>query len=225
MTGTSHQNTRENPLEPLWNPWWECLEKWRVGPELARQEFARLVQSYGTAGRYYHTLAHVQQVLDTITQLRDYAHQPEIVELAGWFHDVVYDPQATDNESQSADYAAAMMRRLGWPPRWVLPVQRLIGATRSHPTDTQNPDIQVLLDADLAILGSPPAQYAAYAQAIRQEYAWVPDDAYRQGRSQILRKFLQRPSLYFTPPMQAIAPQAQINLQTELQNLQIPLAG
>lgn len=221
MTETEYPESGSNAIEHhLWSVWWSGLAPWQVRLDLAQQEFGRLVLHYGTTGRYYHTLSHVQQVLQTISHLQAHTPHPAIVQFAGWFHDVVYDPKAQDNEDQSAAYAAAAMEHLGLPSPWVFPVQQLIRATRSHSSETQDPDIQVLLDADLAILGSPPEEYAVYAQAIRQEYAWVPNDQYCQGRSRILSQFLQRPFLYFTAPMQPLAVQAQINLKTELQQLQ-----
>lgn len=220
MTEIGSPEPRRNALEQhLWQVWWAGLAPWQVNLQLAQQEFERLVQEYGTIGRYYHTLTHVQQVLQTISHLQAHTPHPEIVQLAGWFHDVVYDPRSQDNEDQSATYAAVSMERLGLPSPWVFPVQQLIRATRSHASETQDPNIQVLLDADLAILGSTAAEYALYAHAIRQEYAWVPDERYRQGRSRILSQFLQRPSLYFTAPMQPLTVQAHINLKTELQQL------
>jgi predicted metal-dependent HD superfamily phosphohydrolase len=224
--------------DKLWRQWWRLMASRQVIEAVAHQEFEQLVQAYGSRERRYHTLVHIQQVLATVEQLKHYARYLEIVELAAWFHDVVYDPQASDNEANSADYAMAAIGRLGLPEAWLSPVQQLILATGSHladapatnapdanywaPDRSRDSDIQVLLDADLAILGSPPRQYAAYARAIRQEYAWVSDDRYRQGRSQILQAFLQRPKLYFTPPMQALAAQAHTNLHTEIQRLNSP---
>jgi len=38
-------------------------------------------------------------------------------------------------------------------------------------------DCALFLDFDLAILGSPPATFAAYEQAVRREYDWAPEAA------------------------------------------------
>ena len=59
-------------------------------------------------------------------------------------------------------------------------------------TEESNTDCHILLDADLAILGAPALDYDSYAQAIRQEYRWVPEASYRTGRRQVLQAFLQR---------------------------------
>jgi predicted metal-dependent HD superfamily phosphohydrolase len=57
-------------------------------------------------------------------------------------------------------------------------------------------DAQVLLDADLAVLGASPTIYRKYADNIRLEYAWVPKLEYQTGRRQVLSKFLTRPRIY-----------------------------
>ena len=58
-------------------------------------------------------------------------------------------------------------------------------------------------DVDLSMLGAQPAAFELFERAIRQEYRWVPDALYRQGRVEVLRRFLRRPSIYQTAPFQA----------------------
>jgi predicted metal-dependent HD superfamily phosphohydrolase len=55
----------------------------------------------------------------------------------------------------------------------------------------------VLLDADLAVLGSHEDRYRRYASDIRKEYAWVPEAEYRAGRKKVLEAFLARPRIYW----------------------------
>lgn len=43
-----------------------------------------------------------------------------------------------------------------------------------------------------------PDRYAAYAAAVREEYAEVPDEAFRQGRADVLRRLLELPALFHT---------------------------
>jgi predicted metal-dependent HD superfamily phosphohydrolase len=124
--------------------------------------------------------------------------------LAVWFHDAVYDPRAADNEEQSA----AVAQRLLAP--WVAPpvlaeTARLILLTKRHETTPEDGPGHILLDADLAILGAGPAEYDCYAEAIRREYAWVPEADYRAGRKRVLERFLLRPRLYYTDRMRARA--------------------
>ena len=71
--------------------------------------------------------------------------------------------------------------------------------TATHDPADDDPDGQVLCDADLAILAAPPSGYTAYTAAVRQEYAFVPDDAFRAGRGAVLRQLLALPRLFRTP--------------------------
>ena len=48
----------------------------------------------------------------------------------------------------------------------------------------------------ISILAAEPSRYDAYAAAIRKEFAHVPDDAYRAGRSDVLRRFAARPVIF-----------------------------
>ena len=58
-----------------------------------------------------------------------------------------------------------------------------------------------MLDADLATFASGWEIQEEIEQAIRQEYAFVPDEAYREGRQLILQNFLKRERIYCTELM------------------------
>jgi predicted metal-dependent HD superfamily phosphohydrolase len=137
-------------------------------------------------------------VLEQVDRLHDDARNPDAVRLAAWFHDVIYDSRAKDNEERSADYAVSALQQLGAAPGLIAEVSRLILLTKSHVADAGDADAVVLLDADLAILGAAEECYRRYAAAIRQEYAWVPAPDYRAGRCQVLERFLQRPQIFRT---------------------------
>jgi predicted metal-dependent HD superfamily phosphohydrolase len=56
---------------------------------------------------------------------------------------------------------------------------------------------------DLAILGSPPAEFDAYEAAVRREYDWVPEARWKPGRRAVLAQFLARPAIYATLRLRA----------------------
>jgi predicted metal-dependent HD superfamily phosphohydrolase len=164
-----------------------------------RRTFADLAARYASAGRHYHTLDHVGAVLRTLAELgADEAREPALF-LAAWFHDAVYDSRAQDNEEQSAALAAASLRPLHLPEPLLAETARLILLTKSHQAAADDTLGHLLLDADLAILAAEEADYDAYARAIRREYDWVPEEAYRTGRRKVLQGFLARPQIYFNP--------------------------
>ena len=184
--------------------------------------FQHIQQAYRATGRYYHNLAHIAHVLDTIEQLCDAldVQDRDALRFGGWYHDVVYDPRANDNEERSAELAAAELGRLDVPKAMLDEVRRLIVLTKTHQTDMGDLSGQILLDADLGVLGINPASYDQYAAAIRREYAWVDDVAFREGRARVLTTFLARPHLYHTAAMrEQYEAQARQNIARELATL------
>lgn len=197
-------------------------ERWRqlvcrcgLDAQGGERVFASLARAYAEPHRHYHNLAHVAHILDVLKELP--ALEPCLLELAAWFHDVVYDPRANDNEERSAAVAREALRELNLPADQGERVGQLILLTKGHAPPADDADAQLLLDADLAILGASPEAYDRYAEAIRREYAWVPEPAYRAGRSAVLRHFLDRPALYGTDELRRRwEAQARQNLRREL---------
>jgi predicted metal-dependent HD superfamily phosphohydrolase len=75
----------------------------------------------------------------------------------------------------------------------------------------------VLIDADLAVLGTEPAAYQAYLTGVRAEYGHVDDAAWGQGRGAVVRALLARQPLYTTPTGRARwEARARANLTAEL---------
>ena len=188
--------------------------------KIAEKTFTQLVVAYSHPSRHHHTLEHIFHVLEKIQTLQGLSNQMTSVKLAAWFHDIVYDSKAEDNEEKSAIYAADLIKSLEIDSRLVSNVTRLILSTKFHQADTNDIDGQILLDADLAILGSPTQKYLTYAENIRQEYAWISDRDYRMGRRRVLEKFLQRKRIYYTHMMfEELEDSARRNLATEIQSL------
>jgi predicted metal-dependent HD superfamily phosphohydrolase len=207
-------------LARLADSWHDLVRRCGVDPAATDDLLRQLVQSYLDPARHYHNLHHVADVLGVVRAHAGSATEPELLELAAWFHDVVYDPRATDNEERSAACAAAALGRLRLPPDRVARVAALVRMTRDHQADPGDTDAQLLLDADLAILGAAPEAYNSYARAIRQEYSWVLDADYRAGRCAVLRRFLQRPRLFHTEALfQALEVPARRNLTAEIAEL------
>lgn len=177
--------------------WAHLLGTFGVSPHDAYPVFDQLVAAYTESHRHYHTLEHLGEMFRVIARLP--VVDDRTVQLAVWFHDVVYDPRAKDNEARSADRVAEWLAPLGTPPAVLSRVAELIRATAHLTAETSSdPDTVALLDADLAILAAAEHRYHRYAADIRREYAWVPEDAYRTGRIAVLESFLARPRLFHT---------------------------
>lgn len=176
-----------------WNHTWRALG---VEPPAA-EIHDRLLAAHREPHRAYHTLEHLTECFDHLRALRHHSERPAEIELALWFHDAIYATRRSDNEERSADRAEDVARDAGLPADVVDRVRAMILATR-HEAEPANADQQVMLDADLGILGASPERFNAYEAQVRQEYRWVPSILYRRRRRAILQSFLDRPSIYAT---------------------------
>jgi predicted metal-dependent HD superfamily phosphohydrolase len=188
-------------------------------PDAARREaeLVRLAAAYDAPARHYHTLQHIENLLDRLAAHS--LHDPVVVELAVWFHDVVYDPLRADNEAQSAEWALAFLHETTLAPARRERVADLIRRTQDHtqPQPPHDADLLLFLDADLGILGAPEPAYWEYARQIRREYQAVPAPAYRAGRRQVLARLLAAPVLFHTSALrEELDAPARRNLQAEL---------
>ncbi|AUT03250.1 hypothetical protein CLI64_24115 [Nostoc sp. CENA543] len=214
---------KNNLKDILLYRWQQTLEPFGVDQVAMETAFAQLVTVYSAPHRHYHNLDHINHVLEIIDTLKTYTDNLSAVQLAAWFHDVVYEPQAQDNEEKSAEYADQLLNTLKLPTEHINTVTRLILNTKSHQTDERDLDSQVLLDADLGILAVNPEHYLKYADAIRQEYSWLSTLEYMTARKQFLQKFLQRPQIYCTPLMLEFAELfARYNLNAEVYRITHP---
>lgn len=187
-------------------------------PQAAADVWQLIEQHYCEPRRHYHNLAHVAALLRHADAHCAHLSHAHVVELAIWFHDVIYDTQSGGNEVASAAVASAAMQAMRVDAGIASQVERCILATIHHAvTDKDVPDLPLFLDFDLAILGAPRDVYQQYRAAIRREYEWVPEQDYRTGRAKVLRRFLDRPALYFTPWMASrFEASARYNLRSEL---------
>jgi predicted metal-dependent HD superfamily phosphohydrolase len=180
---------------------------------------------YKAEGRHYHNLAHIEAMLALTSDYRGLLDDPEAVEAAIWYHDAIYDSKATDNEAQSAALARIRLAsrtdagRLGR-------IGAMILATATHQLPRFEGaaairDASLFLDMDLSILGAAPIVFDAYEQAVRCEYAWVEEPAWRAGRSAVLKNFLARPHIFHSEEFRRrFEPQARLNVARSLAALE-----
>ncbi|MFD5424238.1 hypothetical protein [Streptomyces sp. NPDC127084] len=179
-----------------------------------------LLRRWSEPQRRYHNVEHLAAVLGHVDTLAEYAENADLVRLAAWFHDAVYDPERSMNEERSARLAEKALPDAGLAQRDTDEVARLVRLTVTHAAQDGDRDGAVLCDADLAILASAPDAYAAYAAAVREEYGFVPDEAFRAGRADVLRHLLELPRLFRTPyGEREWEAAARHNLATELELL------
>lgn len=202
------------------------MQRWRTlaasaGLRSADDLGAALIAAYGEPHRRYHGHAHILFLLDEIDRRAASLTNLTLVRLAAWLHDAIYDPLAKDNETRSADWARRDLVAYGLPAADAEAVAVLINKTTSHHAGEATADEALFLDMDFAILGAPRAVYDVYAANIRAEYAAVPEQAFRAGRTAFLKGVLRQDRMFRTALYEAeYADMARANLTREIARLE-----
>lgn len=174
-------------------------------------------KAYSDSKRHYHTLTHLDNLLDQLTLVKDKINDWDIVLFTLFYHDVVYKATKSDNEERSADIAAEKMKQLHIPDERILKCKNQILATKSHLKQT-DADTNYFTDADLSVLGQEWDRYSIYFKQVRKEYSIYPDFLYSPGRKKVLNHFLQMDRIFKTDYFfDAFERQAKSNLAKELE--------
>ena len=156
-----------------------------------------LLAAWSEPHRRYHCVTHLCDILDRVEDIAAYADDADAVRLAAWYHDAVY-AGLPDDEERSARRAEDELSGLNVAPELVAEVARLIRMTITHDPAPGDRNGEVLSDADLAALAVASDVYQVNTAAIRAEYAHVPAEAFRKGRSQVLVALLAGPGVFRT---------------------------
>lgn len=156
----------------------------------------RLARQYSDPVRHYHTLDHLAHCLRRLDDANSLLGDPGAVELALWFHDMVFEPGDPDNEDHSAD----LFTQLAGPRMaadFVKLVSELIRDT-SHRCHPEEDDSRYLCDIDLSSLGLPWDEFLEDSLAVRAERPDLSDSAFFEAQGRFLTGLLQRPNIFFT---------------------------
>ena len=176
---------------------WQSLWRQLGASDVDDGLYQRLVACYSEPHRSYHTMQHLEECFVHLESVRALAERPDEIELALWFHDAIYNTRRKDNEERSAEWARDSVLSAGLTRDQASRVYELV-MTTVHDAVPVGRDAAVLVDIDLAILGSDTARFDEYEVQVREEYSWVPGPLYRAGRRKILQEFANRKSIYST---------------------------
>lgn len=186
-----------------------------VTPEQATSLWEELEACYHEAGRHYHTLTHLEHVLNELLPHKHSFTSWYTLVFAVAYHDAVYNALKSNNEEKSAVLATKRLTEINFPERERNRCVEFILATKKHlPADEET---NLFTDADLSILGAEPETYRRYTQQIRKEYSMYPDFLYNPGRKKVLQHFLNMNGIYKTESFHMrYEERAKVNLETEL---------
>ena len=231
-----------------------CHFFWKYGDESISDEqkrnnqlfykwFHQVLGKYKEIKRKYHTLMHLMEMfcyLDLVFQSKSLVKESrpgcyEVLIMATFFHDVIYDPKSSVNEDDSAklylDFVSDI-QMAGIPEQnyslqsiksFHESVFQYIIATKHHllPKDFVNDYyLKLFLDIDMSVLAKNYNAYLSYACCIREEYIHVDHDTYCSKRSEILTAFLSAGDIFHTDEIkQWLESRARSNIQLEINML------
>lgn len=173
-------------------------------------------ERYEANGLPYHNWDHVVAMMAMLLDWNPLLSEEDRIalEMAILFHDVVYDPQRSDNEERSAIIATHQLSRTKYSHLSDQVASAILATAHHHPTNELE---KLLVDLDLAILASD--QYDEYTQAIRKEFSFVSDDDFKKGRGRFLEAYLAKEPLFWTTYGTALTAKAKANMEHEIQQL------
>ncbi len=150
--------------------------------------------------RHYHNLIHIRMCLNElnfIKKQKNTKYDFDSIELAIWYHDIIYDPKMDNNEEKSAEYVTNVLKNANLSIKIINKVEALILSTK-HNCFSRKKDERLLQDIDICIFGQSRKIFEKYEKNIRKEYSWVPLKKYKEGRLKVLCYFLNKPNIYNT---------------------------
>jgi len=163
-----------------------------------------IVRAYAEPQRKYHTMGHIEHCLRQLDLARASLGPliglpeggAEAVELAIWFHDVIYDPDASDNEPRSAELFVSIADGV-LAPETVPSVDRMIMATM-HVGMPGADDERLMVDVDLSSFGMPWDKFYRDSIDVRAEMSHLSESRFAIGHARFLKGLLERESIYST---------------------------
>lgn len=165
----------------------------------------------------YHRWLHVIACLNELYKVKHLLEDPDVIECAILFHDVVYDPKSTTNEEGSAFFADKMMTERWLSRAFIEKVKKMIMVTKDV-FGSYTGDAGFMLDIDKSIVGQSPRIYTQYNKDLRREYYMYPYADFNEWRISFLEKLLkQKDNLFQTDYFkETYLSQAMTNISNEL---------
>ena len=162
----------------------ELLNKWNI-----KCDVNTLLSMWNESHRSYHTLNHLNDVIEQINENKSKysGKEYEKLMLAALFHDCVYDPMKSDNEEKSADFFIECCSDKSNPD--VLEVKQMILDTKTHQATTNLSES--FNHYDMSIVERDFDQLLEWENGIAEEYK-AYGELYKEGRLKFLESLLDK---------------------------------
>ncbi len=160
------------------------------------QIWAILTKHYSEPSRFYHTREHILYCLNQFDKIKDQLDSSRAIQMSIWFHDIIYNIEAKDNEEQSAQFFSQLSTGI-LDEHFIQQVSELIVSTK-HLTAKPNCDQAYLLDIDLSSFGSERGKFYQNGEQLRKEAHHLTDRQFTKGQIKFFQMLLKRKQIFFT---------------------------
>ena len=162
----------------------ELLNEWNI-----KCDVTTLLAMWNESHRSYHTLNHLNDLIEQINEGKSKYSQKEYEKLliTALFHDCVYDPMKTDNEEKSADFFTECCHDKDNKDN--NDIRQMILDTKTHEATTKLSES--FNHYDMNIVERDFDQLLEWENGIHEEYKGY-GDVYKDGRLKFLESMLDR---------------------------------
>jgi len=181
-----------------------------IGHKNPKPVFEVIRKFHTRPGRYHHNLDLIRRGLEEFSAARHLAEDPEAVEIALFFKDLIFEHYLHDSKPRSARIALHHLVGYGVKRNTAYYIFNLVlladpGYRYSNDPSRspQTIDQMIVADIDASVLGLPPKEYKEYERNIRREYLAevhkeLSEDEYAIHRTIFLQRFLGEHPIYLT---------------------------
>lgn len=179
-------------------------------------------KEYSSDDRMYHSLLHINKMVEEYHNLvnsqKVLYHELDILIIL--FHDIVYRPNSSNNELNSANVAMKYMADLKYPKEHMNYVYDGIMTTKTHEKGIEL-NHNIISDIDMLYLSKPSDLYKLNVDAIKYEYLkCYTEDEWKEGRKAFLKGLLKKGYVYNTVHYYDCNEKAIENIQNEYNELE-----
>ena len=191
IISTSDKTLDKERFDALWT---RCS---RTAPDAGTTRiWDNLIRRYTEKHRHYHNKKHLVFCLQQLDLVAPLVESTDTIEMAIWFHDVVYEPMAKDNEQRSAALFKLMTKE-HVSSAFIDTVSRIIVATKHNDAPTQE-HAAYMLDIDLSSIGLPWRYFLQDCKDLRAETSGISDSRYYSGKIEFFNALLKKQNIYYT---------------------------
>ena len=163
----------------------ELLNKWNI-----KCDVNTLLSMWNESHRSYHTLNHLNDLIEQINEGKSKYSQKEYEKLliTALFHDCVYEPMKSDNEEKSADFFMECCQdKLSLDN---IDIKNMILDTKTHKATTNLSESFNYYDMN--IVERDFDSLLEWEKGIHEEFKGYGNEAYKQGRLKFLESLMDK---------------------------------